>query len=54
MGNTFSVHLEGSSSDGLRRQERWVLRRNPGGFTTLLYEERNDPVHEDEDEEDDE
>jgi hypothetical protein len=49
----FSVHVFGESSDGMRRQERWVIRRNPAGFTTILAEERNDPVHdgtEDEDE----
>ena len=40
----FSVHVFGESSDGMRRQERWVLHRNPAGFKTLLAEERNDPV----------
>lgn len=39
----FSVHLTGESPDGLRRQERYVLQRGSGGFTTILMEERNDP-----------
>ncbi|MEN8151678.1 MAG: hypothetical protein ABFS86_17815 [Planctomycetota bacterium] len=51
----FSIHLEGEDENGLRRQERWVLLRNPKGFRTLLMESRNDPVVEtDEDEEEEE
>jgi len=40
----FSIHLQGEDENGLRRQERWVLERNPVGFRTLLFEMRNDPV----------
>jgi type II secretory pathway component PulK len=46
----FSVHLIGESAEGIRRQERWVLERNAEGFTTLLYEERNDPTFGEEEE----
>ena len=42
-GNHFSVNMVGESPDGFRRQERWILLRNPAGCTTLLAEERNDP-----------
>ncbi len=49
--NSFSIHLEGESSEGLRRQERWVLQRNSVGFTTLLFEERHDPIYTAEEEE---
>jgi len=50
-GNRFSVHLEGEDSNGLRRQERWILERNPVGFKTLLFEMRNDPKFDTEEEE---
>ena len=42
--NIFSIHLQGEDENGLRRQERWVLERNPVGFKTRLFEMRNDPV----------
>ncbi len=42
----FSIFLTGTSSDGLRREERHVLERRPKGFITLLAEERNDPDYE--------
>jgi type II secretory pathway component PulK len=44
--DTFSIHITARAEDGLRRQERWIIRRNPAGFTTLLAEERTDPVYE--------
>jgi hypothetical protein len=50
-GNSFSIHFISENEDGLRRQERWVLERNPAGVTTHLMEERNDPVYKDEEEE---
>jgi len=49
-GDVFSIHLEAEDENGLRRQERWVVRRNPAGVTTLLFEERNDPAVEEEEE----
>jgi type II secretory pathway component PulK len=48
--DVFSIHLFAESPDGIARQERWVISRNAVGFTTLLYEERNDPKAEDEEE----
>jgi type II secretory pathway component PulK len=48
--DAFSVHLYAESQDGIVRQERWVLERNAAGFTTILYEERNDPKAKDEEE----
>jgi hypothetical protein len=55
-GDTFSILITAKAENGLTRQERWVIRRNPAGFTTLLAEHRNDPTFEgdEEDEEDDE
>jgi type II secretory pathway component PulK len=43
-GDTFSIHLRAKATEGLSRQERWVVRRNAKGFTTILAEERNDPT----------
>jgi len=52
--DTFSIHITAKAENGLSRQERWVIRRNPVGFTTLLAEQRTDPIfdgtHEDEEE----
>ncbi|MHC4472446.1 MAG: type II secretion system protein GspK, partial [Planctomycetota bacterium] len=53
-GSRFSIHLLAESTDGLRRQERYVIDRNPVGFRTLLAEERNDPLPREDEEEDEE
>ncbi len=42
--NTFSIHITAKASNCLTRQERWIIRRNPRGFTTLLAEQRTDPI----------
>ena len=42
--DTFSILITAKAENGLKRQERWVIRRNPVGFTTLLAEQRTDPV----------
>lgn len=50
-GNRFSVDIVGEATDGFRHQERWILERNAEGVTTVLTEERTDPVPETEEEE---
>ncbi len=43
-GEVFSIHITARATEGLTRQERWIIRRNPLGFTTLLAEQRTDPT----------
>jgi type II secretory pathway component PulK len=52
--DTFSIHITAKASEGLTRQERWIIRRNPAGFTTLLAEQRTDPVFEGSEEDEEE
>jgi hypothetical protein len=40
------INIRAKAENGLGRQKRWVLRRSPVGFTTLLAEHRNDPTSE--------
>lgn len=42
--DTFSIHITAKAENGLKRQERWIIRRNPAGFITLLAEQRTDPI----------
>ncbi len=53
-GEVFSIHITARATEGLTRQERWIIRRNPLGFTTLLAEQRTDPTFEGSEEDEEE